>query len=276
MKPFPIPFLLLVALGGVACQDAPEARSTSAPNVALTAHATQRAAFEIVGADTLSDSSRITRILPEPDGDGVVVQFADPARRVSSGLAIIDRKMAQPQLLWPDSVMAVWWTGPHMLAFTTTTGSGIRLIVDVHAATVSIADTTRTGISKPPEAGTVDRSVTERATAYIDSLHLQPSGIAQTSSLKYSLTRVVLSPDGTMAAFHSAARDPSGGLTNPAWFVLDRTSGTVAPLDRITGAGPELHADAGEWSGNRSFLYAKSGSVWEAEIQRTSSVPSSG
>ena len=37
--------------------------------------------------------------------------FADPARRISAGLAINDRQMANPQLIWPDSVTSVWWTG---------------------------------------------------------------------------------------------------------------------------------------------------------------------
>lgn len=271
MKPLPVLFLALVGLN--ACQDSPDAESSSVPTVALTAHATQRAAFQTVGADTLSDSSRLTRILPEPDGDGLIVQFADPARRVSSGLAIIDRKMSQPQLLWPDSVTAVWWTGPHMLAFTTTTGHGIRLVADVHAATLRIADTTTVGIGKPPEARIADQSVTARATAYIDSLHPGAAGTAQAGSLEYSVTRVVPSPDGTLAAFHSAARDPSGALTNPGWFVVDRTSGTVALLDRITGAGAELRAETGEWSSNTSFLYAKGRSVWEAEVQRSNSTP---
>ena len=271
MKPFPVPFLALLAL--TACQESPEARSSPALAVALTAHATQRAVFETVGADTLSDSSRITRILPEPDGDGVIVQFADPARRVSSGLAIIDRNMAQPQLLWPDSVTAAWWTGPHMLAFATSTGDGIRLVVDVHAATLKIADTTSTGVGRPPEERVADQSVTERAAGYIDSLYSQPAGMAQASALKYTVTRVVPSPDGAVAAFHSAARDPSGALTNPSWFILDRTSGAVALLDRITGAEAELRASAGEWSGNKSFLYAKGRSIWEGEIQRTSSTP---
>ena len=260
---------------GVACQDAPRDRSSAPPTVALTAHATQRAAFEIVGADTLSDSSRITRLLPEPDGDGVIVQFADPARNVSAGLAIIDRKTAHPQLLWPDSVTAMWWTGSHMLAFTTTTGQGIRLVVDVHAARIEIADTAATGFTRAPVTPTADPSVARRAAAYVDSLHLQAAGSTQSGTLVYSVIRVILSPDGTMAAFQSAARDPSNRLTNPSWFVLDRTSGTVASLDRITGAATELPAEAGEWSGNTSFLYAKGQAVWEAEIQRTSSTPGS-
>lgn len=240
---------------------------------ALTAHTTQRASFQIIGADTLSDSSRILRIIPEHDSDGVIALFTDPARRVSAGLAIVDRKMAHPQLLWPDSVTSVWWTGSHMLAFTTTIGHGIRLIVDVHAATLKIADTADTGVGSPPVTMVVDSSVAQRARAYTDSVHLQPAGSPHASALIYSVTRVVPSPDGSMAAFHSTAQDRLGILTNPAWFVLDRSSGAVAPLDQITGPVTELLAHAGEWSGNTSFFYAKGMALWEAEIQRTISQP---
>jgi hypothetical protein len=76
-----------------------------------------------------------------------------------------------------------------------------------------------------------------------------------------------------MAAFHSTARDSSGVLTNPAWFILDRSSGTVALVDQIIGLVTELPKEAGEWSGNTSFFYAKGKTIWEAEIQRTTSQP---
>ena len=256
-----------------ACSDTRESRSPATPTTALTTHTTQRASFQIVGADTLSDSARILRVLPEQDGDGVIALFADPARRVSSGLAIIDARMTHPQLLWPDSATNVWWTGPHTLAFTTATGRGIRLVGDVHAATLKIADTTDTGIGSPPRTMEIDSSVSKRARAYTDSVHLQPAGSPRGSALTYSVARVASSPDGSMAAFHSAARDSLGVLTNPAWFILDRSSGTVTLIDQITGPVAELPKEAGEWSGNSSFFYAKGKTIWEAEIQRTTSQP---
>jgi hypothetical protein len=263
-------FCALLSLTAIsACTDTPESGSPPAAATALTVHATQRAPFQIVGADTLSDSARIIRMIPERDGDGVIVMFADPARRISSGLGIIDRKMSNPQLLWPDSVTGAWWTGPHMLAFTTATGRGIRLVVDVHAASLKIADTSNTGFGAPASTPAADSSVIRRARAYIDSIHVQPAGSPQGSALVYSVTRMVPSPDGTLAAFHSAARGPGGVLTNPAWFVLDRTSGTVRPVDQITGPVTELAAEAGEWGENSSFFYAKGRAIWEAEIQRS-------
>ena len=265
---------VLVLLATIdACSDTRESRTPPASITALSTHATQRVSFQVVGADTLSDSARILQILPEDDGDGVIALFADPARRVSAGLSIIDKRMAHPQLLWPDSVTGVWWTGPHRLAFTTTTGHGIRLVVDVHAATLKIADTADTRIGTPPIPVVVDSSIAKRARAYTDSVHLQPAGSPQGTALTYSVTRVVPSPDGSMAAFHSAARDSSGILTNPAWFVLDRSSGTVAPMDQITGLVAELPPGAGEWGGNTSFFYAKGRAIWEAEIQRATSQP---
>ena len=274
MKSLSSPSILVLCVSAIAaCGDTPESRPSAVPTTALTTHTTQRATIQVVGSDTLSDSARITRVLPEPDGDGIVAQFAEPARRVTAGLAIIDRRMANPQLLWPDSVTGVWWTGSHMLAFTTTTGRGIRLVADVHAATLEIADTADARLSSPPSLPTVDSSVVRRARAYVDSIHQQLVGSTAGTTLTYSVSRVVPSPDGSMAAFHSSAQDPSGSITNPAWFVIDRTSGSVAPLDRITGPGRELPSGAGEWSGNTSFFYAKGQAIWEAEIQRVASTP---
>lgn len=275
MKISSLSALLALLAAITACGNAPESKAPPTSVTALTTHATQRASFQIVGADTLSDSARIFRILPEHDGNAVITLFTDPARRVLAGLGIIDKRMTHPQLLWPDSVTSVWWSGPHMLAFTTTTGRGAKLLVDVHAATLKIADTARIGIGAPPAAMVVDSSVAKRARAYTDSVHLQPIGSTRGSLLIYSVTRVVPSPDGSMAAFHSAARDSSGVLTNPAWFVLDRASGSVAPVDQITGLIVELPAEAGEWGGNSSFFYAKGKGIWEAEVQRATSKPSS-
>ena len=260
---------LLLAI--VACTDSPREGARQIAPTVVTVHATQRASFGIVGADTLSDSARILRILPEQDGEAMVVLFADPARRISAGLAINDRRMEHPQLLWPDSVTTVWWTGSHRLAFTTTTGKGVRLIADVHAATIRIADTTDVGIGSPPPVMSIDSSVAQRARTYIDSIRVQPGGVSRSSPLTYSVTRVVPSPDGSLAAFHAAARDSSGSLSNPSWYVLDRSSGSVAALDQVTGPAAELPTAVGEWGGNGSFFYAKGGAIWEAEVERATS-----
>lgn len=257
----------------LACKGKSEETVPADPATVLLVHTTQRAVFQVVGADTLSDHARIIAILPEQDGDGIVALFTDPARQVSAGLAILDRRMTTPQLLWPDSVTGMWWTGPHMLAFTTMTGEGIRLVVDVHAAELQVADTLTTGVIPLPALAVADSLTTHQARAYIDSIHMQSTGAPQRSMLTYSLTRAVPSPDMTMVAFHSVARDIHGALANPSWFILDRTSQSVTLLDRITGSASELPAQAGEWSANTSFYYAKGDAVWEAEIRRAVAFP---
>lgn len=262
--------LLALALITSACTgDQREQSDSSAADVSLRAVTTQRTAFQIVGSDTLSDSARVLGIHPEPDGDALLVLFTDPGRRVSSGLAIVDRKMAAPQLLWPDSVSAVWWTGPHTLAFTTTTGTGARLVVDVHAAELRIADTVITNLTRPSGANVVDSAMMMRARTYTDSTRGQVAGVPQASALTYTVTRLIQSPDGRLGAFHTAARDAGGVLTNPAWYAIDRESGTVTPIDQVTGPIVELPANTGQWSESGSFFYAKGRALWEAEITRT-------
>ena len=258
--------LMLIAAGCAREQEQPE---PAAPAASLRVHTTQRSTFQIVGADTLSDSARVLEIYPEQDGDALVARFADPIRRVSAGLAIVDRRMAMPQLLWPDSVTAVWWTGPHTLAFTTTTGTGVHLVVDVHAAELRVADTSVTNLTRPSGNQAVDSAMMQRARSYTDSVRGQVAGSPQASALSYAVTRLVPSRDGRLAAFHTAARDPNGALTNPAWYALDRESGTVTPIDQVTGSVAELPAGAGQWSESGSFFYAKGRAVWEAEVVRS-------
>jgi hypothetical protein len=257
-------FTILLA----ACTRDQQPPEDSAPGMSLRVHTTQRNTFHIVGSDTLSDSTRILEIHPEQDGDALVTLFAEPSRRISAGLAIVDRKMEAPQLLWPDSVTSVWWSGPHTLAFTTTTGTGIRLVVDIHAAEIRIADTSDTSLGRPSASTAVDSAMMQRARAYTDSVRTQIGGIPQTSTLAYSVTRLVPSTDGRLAAFHTTARDTQGRLTNPAWYALDRETGTVTPLDQVTGPASELPERAGQWSHSGSFFYAKGRALWEAEIVR--------
>ena len=261
--------LFCVTVSLAACTGEPRQQAdTSTTTISLRAVTTQRSAFQIVGSDTLSDSARVLEIHPEQDGDALVAVFTDPGRRVSSGLAIVDRRMATPQLVWPDSVTGVWWTGPHTLAFTTTTGTGVRLVVDVHAAELRVADTTVTNLTRPTGETVPDSAMMRRAQAYTDSVREQVGGVPQSSALTYTVTRLVQSRDGRLGAFHTAGRDAGGTLTNPAWYVMDRESGTVTPIDQVTGPVSELPGSAGQWSESGSFFYAKGRAVWEAEINR--------
>ncbi len=261
-------FLSLVLLAGACTGEQHEQPDTTHTAASLRAVTTQRSTFQVVGADTLSDSARVIGIHPEQDGDALVATFADPNRRVSSGLAIVDRRMAAPQLLWPDSVTAVWWTGPHTLAFTTTTGTGVRLVVDVHAAQLRVADTNVTNLMRPAGEPAIDSAMMRRARSYTDSVRGQVGGNPQSSALTYSVTRLVQSRDGRFGAFHAVARDDSGQLTNPAWYAIDRESGAVAAIDQVTGPAAEMPETAGEWSQSGSFFYAKGRAIWEAELSR--------
>ena len=259
---------ICLILTGVGCTQEQSRPGTETPITTVRVHTTQRSAFQVVGADTLSDSARVLEIHPEQDGDGLVAVFADPGRRVSRGLAIIDRKMAAPQLLWPDSVTAVWWTGPHTLAFTTTTGTGIRLVVDVHAPELRIADTSGTSFTRPATETVTDSAMMQRARTYTDSVRGQVGGTPQASALTYMVTRLIQSRDGRLGAFHTTAQTSGSVPTNPAWYAIDRESGTVTPIDQVTGPATELPASAGQWSESGSFFYAKGRAVWEAEVTR--------
>jgi hypothetical protein len=261
---------ICLLLTGVGCTQDQSRPGPETPIATVRVHTTQRSAFQIVGADTLSDSARVLEIHPEQDGDGLVAVFTDPERRVSRGLAIIDRRMAAPQLLWPDSVTAVWWTGPHTLAFTTTTGTGIRLVVDVHAPELRITDTSGTSFTRPATKTVTDSAMMQRARTYTDSVRGQVAGVPQGSALTYTVTRLIQSRDGRLAAFHTAARGAGGTLTNPAWYAIDRETGNVTAIDQVTGPVTELPESAGQWNEAGSFFYAKGRSVWEAEVARES------
>jgi hypothetical protein len=245
-------------------------------STALHVNATQRNGFQIVGSDTLSDSARVLQIHPEQDGDALVTLFTDPGRRVSAGLAIVDRKMAAPQLVWPDSVTAVWWVGPHTLAFTTSTGTGIRLVVDVHAPELRVADTAVANSPRPATEPAADSAMMQRARTYTDSVRGQVGGTPQASALAYTVTRLIQSRDGRLGAFHTTARGTGGALTNPAWYAIDRESGAVTPIDQVTGPATELPASSGQWSESGSFFYAKGRALWEAEVSRDAAAGVSG
>lgn len=260
--------LLVLALSAAACTRDDQPREEPVRTAALRVHTTQRSSFQTVAGDTLSDSARVLAIYPEQDGDALVALFSDPGR-MARGLAIVDRKMAAPELLWPDSVTNVWWTGPHTLAFTTTSGTGIRLVVDVHAEKLNVADTTHAGMTPPVMAAGSDSAMMHRARAYTDSVRSQVGGTPQGSALTYAVSRLVPSADGRLAAFHTTARDAQGALMNPAWYALDRESGAVVLIDQVTGPVAELPESAGQWSEGGSFFYAKGSALWEAEVART-------
>jgi hypothetical protein len=232
---------------------------------ALTITTRQRADIRLVGQDTLSDSARIVRLIPESDGDAIGILFADPLRQVSAGLALTDHAHPTPQLLWPDLVTAAWWSAPHSIAFSTRTGKGVRAVVDVHRAAIEVIE--RATDSPPAPARQVQNAATlSRATAYIDSLYVQPTGQPQRSSLKYSVDRIIPSPGGRFAALYVVARDSAGRPMNPAWYAMDLPTGRIERIEQITGPTLELPVEAAGWGNEGHFLFAKGRSVWEAEV----------
>jgi hypothetical protein len=247
-------------------QDIP--RDDAALSVTLRVHTTQRTSFDSIGLDTLSDSATVRRLTPEPDGEAIVALISDPHRGVSSALVIADRRRSRPELLWPDSVTAVSWIGVHRLAFSTRSGVGIRVVIDVHAESLIVVDSTTGAV---PPSDTVDRAVDaevrRRAVEYVDSVHVQPAGALPESSIEYNVTRFVPALGDSLVAFYVVAHG-GGTQSHPSWYVMHRGSGAVARVDQITGLASELPVQTGAWSGSRSFFYVKGQTLWEAEVTR--------
>lgn len=266
--------LVLVMFAGAPACVREEAERPAAGAGQLRVASTQRASLRALGAsgDTLSDSARVTRVAVEPDGDAVAFVFADPARQVMAGLGMSQRG-GPAQLIWPDSVNGVWWARDHSLAFTTTTGIGARIVVDVHAESMSILEERGDSIRAPAGAGEPS-SIRAQAVKYIDSLRFQPAGTPQRSALHYRVSRVLPSPaDSTVAMFYVAATDSgSGARSNPAWYALDVVTGTVLPVDQLVGPAADMPGEAGGWSTSSStggrFVYAKALTLWEVEPKR--------
>ncbi len=265
---FPIGLLASLTLATAACTRDDTAEQPQAGRGAFSLSTERRAELGAIGGDTLSEPARFLALLPEADGDAIVFTFADSARRVTSGLGIIDRRLSSAQLLWPDSVTRAWWIGPHSLAFATHTGTGVRVVVDVHAAALEVvtrgADSGVTA-SAPRVAGdTIEARA--RATRYLDSLRLQPGGQADRSQLRYQVISLRTAPGGQMGAFYTSASDSAGARTNPAWYFIDYQSGQVLPIDEVTGPISELPESAAAWSDNGRFIYVKGRQIHEAQV----------
>jgi len=261
--------LAAALLGGCVASDdgkgaEASSRTTGGP---LTVTRAELLDATVVGADTLSDSAYVTGVYPEADGEAVAFTFADPRRRVSAGLALAQRKAPAPALLWPDSVGAVWWSAPHAVAFTTQSGTGVHAVVDVHAERATV---TEDSAARAPAAGAragPSDPARVRATAYIDSVHLQPAGRPQGSALRYTVTATRTSPDGRLTAFYAVATDNAGRQTNPAWYAMNDDGGGVTPIDEVVGPLGEMPETAAGWTADGRFVYAKRQTLWEATVR---------
>lgn len=233
-----------------------------------------RANAHVVGADTLSAAARLIALHPEADGEAVMLIFTDSVRGVRAGLALTDRRGARTQLLWPDSVTAAWWPRPHDIAFTTETGTGARIVVDVHAESLRTVVPGDSSVTKPARADSTDVAIRARATAWLDSARVQPAGQPQGTSLRYQVTSVLPDPTGALAAFHvTASEGSSARQSNPAWYLLDRTSGAVAPVTEVVGAAEEMPATAAGWTADGVFIFGRGMEIVGA--RRVGSAPAS-
>ena len=257
------PLLLLPLL--TACPDRRDPDPVAAATPAeLGARVSLRATAQRIGETTLSDSARIVRVVPEPDGDAVAFIFTDPAHQVQAGLAIHDARMETAQLLWPDLVTDVWWTDDHTVAFTTETGAGVRVVVNVHEAALQAVEA---GAIARPQQDVVpsasDDELRALAQRRIDSLQIQrgePAG----PGLTHTVVHLVKSPTDSVSAFYVITRDADSRGFNPAWWVLDNESGAIGEIDSVTGREEELPRTAAGWTREGRFVYAKGAGIYEA------------
>lgn len=263
----PLIALALTLFGACTSSDDGARRSAGTPGGSIAVHPTQRAMLRAVGSDTLSDSAHVLRVVPEPDGGAVPFVFADPAARVSAALAITGGQAEGTQLLWPDSVLSLWWMGPHALAFTTATGRGVRIVVDVHAARLTVAEQAPGSVPAPARDTTAPSDLRARAQQYVDSLHVQPGGAAaQGSALRYQVGRLTMDPSKQLVAFHVVGLDANGRRSNPTWYAIGAQGGPVARIDGIIGDARDMAEDAGGWTGDQRFVFAKGLTMWDAHV----------
>lgn len=222
-----------------------------------------------IGVDTVSDSTWISHIKPEPDGESVAFIFADPTKGVTRALGIVQASTPQTShLVWPDSVTSVWWSGPHELRFTAGTGQGVYAVVDAHAAALealAITDSTRAARGPAAQADQARAQALARLQGFIDSLRVQPEGTPQRSTLRYRPDTVIVAVGDTLAAAHVSA-ETNGSSVNPAWYLVHIQSGRVQPVDSLVGRSLGLPRSAGAWDNIGRFYYAKERSIWRARV----------
>lgn len=257
----------LIALAAAGCDSGTPQPDAAPAATTLEIRAAQRADLRVVGADTLSDTARVRSIAVEPDGEAVAFVFADAGRGIGAGLGLSRAGEDAAQLVWPDSVSAAWWPRPHTLAFVTTRGT--RIVVDVHAERLQvIEDSAASGPGGPPAPPAAPERARARAVTYVDSVRVQPAGQPQGTALRYEVASVIPAPSQPLAAFHVLATDGAGGRSNPAWFAVDTASGAVARIDEVVGPPDELPLEAGGWTSDGRFVYAKGFTLWSAEVVR--------
>lgn len=259
---------LIVLISIAACETGREEASERSIS-AFSAVAEPLLTVSAIGVDTVSDSAWISHIKPEPDGQSVAFIFADPAKGATRALGIVQASGTQTShLIWPDSVMSVWWSGPHELRFTAGTGQGVYAVVNAHAAALEALAITDSARTLPGSTPSTDQARTEaltRVQSFIDSVRVQPEGTPQQSALRYRADTVIVAAGDTLAAAHVSAH-AQGGSANPAWYLVHIKSGSVQPVDSLVGRSAGLPRSAGGWDAEGRFYYAKERSIWRARV----------
>ncbi len=267
------PLLVLATLATLlGCTRTPDGqedqRSSPAGELAVSVH--RLASIRTLASDTLSDSARVDTLFPEPDHRSVAFLFSDHHRGVFRGLGIINGALSQTRLLWPDSVEAVWWSAPHRLSFTSTTGQGVYVVINVHAAqlqtvrdSASIAE--RGGVAQTPTP-VIDSTVARRLSQFVDSLHIQPEGQITRGALRYVVTATYSSAD-SLLAFQTVGVDSTGKRFNPTWYATAWRIHAIAPIDSMVGATQSMPAAAAAWRSPTAFVYTRDATLYEAQVR---------
>jgi hypothetical protein len=250
-----------------ACEAAPEKVQLESNAESFFIEQDSLASVRYMGRDSLSDSAYVIRVVPEPDGQTVAIVFADPAQGISAGLALLEPREQRVHLVWPDSVGEVWWGADHRLVFQSTGSTGVHAIVDVHADSLEHLEAAHDTL--PPaamEAPRWESDARARATAYIDSIRSQPEGVPQQGQLRYTVTSFAPAPADSLVAFYVTARGTSGDRLNPSWYLLHLRSGTIAPVDSLTGRAEALLPGAAAWNEDGQFIYARGPVLYTARV----------
>lgn len=245
-------------------------RNDAKPRVASTLAVTASpiATISAVGIDTLGDSASFQRVYPEPDGSSVAFIFADPSKGITGGLGLIQTSGSLvAQLVWPDSVISLWWSRPHQLSFTAGTGQGVHVVIDAHASqlqALEVAGEQARSTPNAPRPDTASSAALSRAQQFIDSVRVQPEGKPQQSALRYEVDSILIAPGDSFAAVHVLARDVGGTRVNPAWYLAHLPTGHFHALDSLTGRSRGLPAAGGKWGEDGMFYYVRERSIWRA------------
>lgn len=249
----------LLAAGCTLAEREQTAKDAGVPDVSVQSRVT----ITHLGSTPVSDSATISAVVPEADGEAIAVIVSDPLNAVRGALVLVDGRRGGTPLVWPDSVRTVWWSGAHELAFTTATGSGARVVVDVHSAALeAIVRAAAIDTQAPPSS-----VVPPRARTLVDSLLNAPMAGGGTV-LRFAPLAVVPSPDGRWIATWVASSGGGAAESNPRWLIADGDWRRAVIVDSVSGPAREMPRGAAGWTRDGRFVFAKGLTLHEAMLPR--------